>query len=79
MGNIAGTTADLRQALFETIQDLRDGKIEARVAKEVANVAEKIIKTGELDIRFTELCAELDKGDTGISPGPMVLGIERKA
>jgi hypothetical protein len=77
MANTTGTTQDLRETLFKTIQDLRTGKIEARTAGAVANLADKIIKTGDLDIRYTQLCVDLDNSDTGISAGPMMLGIDR--
>jgi hypothetical protein len=74
MDGKAITTETLRQTLFATIDGLLEGQIEVKAAAQVANLADKIIKTGDLEMRYTEHVAKIDSQDHGISPGPMLLG-----
>lgn len=67
------TTAGLRESLFETLEGVKSGKISPAEAKAVAVIAEKIIETADLELRFSSLCAHLDEGNTGVSPGPILL------
>lgn len=67
------TTQDLRHELWDTLQKVKSGEIEPRQAKAVADMADKIISTADLELRFAEMCDRLDSRDNGISPGPMLL------
>lgn len=67
------TTADLREELFRTIEGVRDGSITPAAAKSIGGLAENIIATADLEMRFSELVNKLDKDDQGISPGPLLL------
>jgi hypothetical protein len=73
MGNSTRTTETLRETLFDTIENLVAGRTGPKEAAQVANLADKIIKTADLEIKYAEKLAALDAGDTGVSPGPMLL------
>lgn len=74
------TTADLRDEMFRTIEGVRNGSITPAAAKAVGHLAEKIIDTADLEMRFSELVSRLDKDDQGIHPGPILLtGRRQKA
>ena len=67
------TTETLRSTLFEVIKGLKAGNIEADDAKVIAILADRIIKTAELEIKYAETVSRLDLADTGVSPGPLLL------
>lgn len=80
MDSKAHTTESLRQTLFETIEGVLGGAIETKNAAAVANLADKIIKTADLEMKYSRHMVEMDRGsdDHGIQPGPMLLGVQRK-
>lgn len=75
MVNKTATTATLRETLLSTISGLLSGSIAAREAAQVANLADKVLKSAELEIKYTEHCIHVDEKDAklGIRPGPMLL------
>ncbi len=72
------TTEDLRDTLFDTIDGVRSGHIDTRQAKAVSDLADKIIKTADLEMDYARTCDQLDKSDNGILPRPMLLTSEKK-
>jgi hypothetical protein len=53
-----GTLAPLLDSLFETLEDLRAGAVEPKVATAVATVAASIVRTyevSELEVRLSRL------------------------
>lgn len=77
MGDKTHTTETLRQTLFTTIDGLLAGTVSEKAASQVANLAEKIVKTADLEMRYSQHLSVLDKHDTGVAPGPMLLGGSR--
>ena len=67
------TTEDLREILFTAIDDVSSGKIEPKQAKEIANLATKIINSAELELKYSSVVSILDKQGQGISPGRLLL------
>lgn len=59
--------------LFDAIEKVRDGEMETRQATAIANMADRIIKSAEIEIQFALTCSKLDKENQGISPGPLLL------
>lgn len=69
---------DLRTALFETMQDVRSGKLDVNKAKAVTDLAQTIVNTAKVEVDFiraTDSTADsgfiskaerLPKGVTGI-------------
>ncbi len=72
MGDKAHTTQTLRQTLFETIEGVIEGTVTEKAAAQVANLADKIVKTADLEMRYTEHVLKADKAE--MAPGPMLLG-----
>lgn len=59
------TSAGLREYLFDTLEALRDGRMQADEAKAGAMVAVTIIKSVEMEIRYRqELLAAKKEGKT---------------
>lgn len=67
------TTQDLREILIETIRDLRAGNIRTSDARAVGDLAEKILNTADLELRYALTISKLDKDNQGVSPGPLLL------
>lgn len=67
------TTADLRAMLFETLEDVKAGRVDTATAKTVASLASEIVKTAELELRYAQTLSRLDRDQQGIIPGPMLL------
>lgn len=74
MGNKTHTTETLRKTLFDTIEGVITGDIEEKKAMAIANLSSQIVKTGDLEMRYSDHVTRLDKND--MTPGPMVLGTE---
>lgn len=69
MNNENMTSASLRDLLFNEIQDLRAGRSEPNRAKAVAQLADKVIKSAELEMEYKRLKVDIpDLDDT-----PMLL------
>ena len=73
------TTETLRKTLFSTIDGLLEGTVSEKAASQVANLAEKIVKTADLEMRYSEHLDKLDRSETGISPGAMLLTQKRES
>lgn len=67
------TTESLRATLFETLHKVLSGAIEPTHADRVVKLADKIIQTADLELRYAETLSKLDKDGQGINPGPMLL------
>lgn len=67
------TTETLRETLFQSIEDVHSGKIDRFQAREIGNLADKIVKTAEIELRYAMTASNLDRQDQGISPGPLLL------
>lgn len=70
---------DLRAALFETMADVRSGKLEVSQAKAVTDLAQTIVNTAKVEVEFIRVtdstadsgfiskAEKLPKGVTGIT------------
>jgi len=63
----------LRETLFDTLEKVKSGEIDPSEAKAIALLADKIIDTAEIELKYSEIVSKLDKEDQGISPGPLLL------
>lgn len=70
------TTATLREILFEALEKVKAGDMQAREAKAMADLSDRIIRTAEIELKYSEVVSRLDKEDQGISPGPLLLTTE---
>lgn len=68
------TTSTLREKLFDSIDRVKDGTMSPAQAKEVASVGRVIIESARLELDHVNVLAKLDGGDSGLSPGHIVLG-----
>lgn len=59
------TTEDLREILFETIDDVRSGKLETKEAGIVLKLAEQVCKTAELEIQYALADDKLLRNEQG--------------
>lgn len=69
----AKTTQTLREILFDAIEKVRDGKMDRAAAREIGTLADRIIQTAEIELRYSLAVSRLDKDGQGISPGPLLL------
>lgn len=67
------TTEDLRAMLFSAMERVDNGTMEPRAAKELSTLADRIIKTAEIELRYALVCSQLDRDEQGINPGPLLL------
>lgn len=72
------TTESLREMLFSAIENIADGKMDPDDGKVISLLSERIIKSAELEIKFSETTSRLDKEDQGINIGPVLLTSEKK-
>lgn len=72
------TTESLRSILFQAIQDLNDDKITVDKANSICKLTTEIVRTAELEIKYSTHLADLDQGGTGIAAGPLLLTKESK-
>jgi len=73
---IERTSAGLRDALFNAMEQLREGDIEASDAKAMAALAREIVHSVQLEIEVQKLRAQYPS-DTGIiAPMPLKLGTD---
>lgn len=73
MADQTETTESLRRTLFEAIRDIRSGRMDERTGQVIAQLADRIIKTADLELRYAQTVSLLDKQDQGVSPGPVLL------
>lgn len=71
---IVRTSAGLREALFDAMENLRDGNIEANDAKALASLSQQICNTVSLEIEVAKLKHEHPKDPDVLSPKPILLG-----
>jgi hypothetical protein len=71
------TSEDLRETLFDTIEKVRSGAMEPKEANTIAALADRIIKTVEVELDYALACSKLDKQDQGVNPGPLLLTQEK--
>lgn len=67
------TSEDLRETLFDTIEKVRNREMDPKDANTIASLADRIIKTVEVELDYALACSKLDKQDQGVSPGPLLL------
>lgn len=67
------TTETLREMLFDAIEQVRDGTMDPRIGKNIADLADRIIKSAEIELKFSQTVSRLDAQGQGISPGPLLL------
>ncbi len=73
------TSAGLRDALFEVLDDLRNGDIEPSGAKAVAGLAREICSTVKLELEVARLREVNPAAADAIVPAPLPLGSLRAA
>lgn len=71
---IERTSAGLRDALFDTMENLLNGEIEANEAKAMAVVAREIVNTVRLEVDVQKLRAEYPADTKILVPSPLPLG-----
>lgn len=79
MAGKALTTQSLRETLFSTIDGVLEGSIDTKKAAAVANLADKVIKSADLEIKYSEHVSKMDAVENGVAPGPMMLADMRAA
>lgn len=52
MGNKSSDIVELREALFDTLRDLRAGKIDAEKARAINDTAQVIVNTAKVEIDY---------------------------
>ena len=67
------TTQTLREILFDAIERIRAGTLDKAEAREIGTLADRIIQTAEIELRYSLAVSRLDKDGQGISPGPLLL------
>ena len=67
------TTETLREILFKTLDGVSQGTTDLKTAQQVANLADKILKTADIELKYSLTVSRLDKQEQGISPGPLLL------
>ena len=78
MGHPASqTTETLRATLLNAISGVLAGTVEARAALAVAKLADQVLKSAELEIKYTKHLQELDDSNSGLSPGPLLLASKK--
>jgi len=65
------TTADLRTALLESIEQVRSREMEPKQAQAICNLTKEVIKTAEIEIKATLMAHEV--GIKGAQPEPLRL------
>ena len=73
MGAENRTTSDLRSTLFDTLDGLMSGEVSHKEAAAVAKLAESIIKTADLEIRWAITKTKLGEIPSGADIGPILL------
>ena len=73
MANDKRTTEDLRTTLLDAIDDVKAGKMPSGQARDIANLADKVLATVKLEMDYSKTLSQLDKQDQGISSGPILL------
>ena len=71
------STAGLREMLFDTLEEVRDGTIKAGEAVQRASVVKTIIATADLELRVQRQARELDPESAdalSLAPPTVVLG-----
>ncbi|MCK5127680.1 MAG: hypothetical protein KAR42_15590 [candidate division Zixibacteria bacterium] len=67
------TTETLRSILFETIEKVQNRSIDYQEAKAIGDLADRIIKTADLELKHAATVSKLDKEGQGITPGKLLL------
>ncbi len=71
------TTESLREILFSAIESIVSGEMEIEDGKAIAILSDRIIKSAELEIKFSKMTSDLELKDQGISIGPLLLTKEQ--
>jgi hypothetical protein len=72
-GERSETTATLRETLLTAIERVLNGSLESRDALAIAKLSSEVVKTAELEMRYTGLVDSLDSSGNGNTPGPLLL------
>jgi hypothetical protein len=67
------TTETLRSMLFDAMEKVQAGMMDHNDAKNIAMLADRIIKSAELELKYSETVSRLDAANNGINPGPILL------
>ena len=73
MAREARTTATLRETLLDTIDGVLDGSIDPKIAAQVSNLAQQVVKTADLEIRYSKHVSDRESGALEVEPGPRLL------
>ena len=76
MAEIDRSSRGLRDILFDTIADLREGKCEVGKAKAIAAIAAQIVSTVNMEIAVAKLRSEYPADTKLICPPPLKLNGE---
>jgi hypothetical protein len=67
------TTETIRELLMDAMDKVALGKMEPKQAKALADLADRVIRTAEIELKYSQVISKLDKDGQGISPGPLLL------
>lgn len=78
-GKVDRTSAGLRDALFDAMEQLQNGEIEANEAKAMASLAREICNTVQLELNVQRARMEFPSDAKVLVPAPLPLGVSRSA
>lgn len=67
------TTQDLRDILFNSMDDVRSGKLDAKGAAQVANLAKVALDSARLELDHSKCLSKLDADGQQVTTGPLLL------
>ena len=67
------TTETLRQTLFDTIDKVLAKEVTVSEASQISTLAQTILKTADLELKYTLTLDKLDGKGSALNTGPMLL------
>ena len=67
------TTQDLRETLFDCLEQVKAGTMEPKVADQIVKISREIVNTARLELDHSQILSKLDKDDMGVATGPVLL------
>ena len=77
-GKIERTSACLRDTLFDCIEKVRKGDMDAQDAKAISSLAHQICETVSLEIEVAKLRTNYPADSKLVLPGALLLGTEKR-
>lgn len=67
------TTEDLRETLFDCIEQVKAGTLDTKQSREVVNLAKVVLDSARLELDHSQLLSRLDKDGQEVKTGPILL------